>query len=101
MTGVELIAEERKRQLTELGHTAEADDSVHAIGDLAMAGACYAACMMASPEHVGRAPMVWPWEEFYWKPSPNQLRNLAKAGALIAAEMDRLMRMDEQPRTDE
>jgi hypothetical protein len=36
---------------------------------------------------------VWPWEQpDWWKPSDNPIRNLEKAGALIAAEIDRLIR---------
>ncbi len=34
----------------------------------------------------------WPWEEVWFKPSPDQVRNLVKAGALIAAEIDRINR---------
>lgn len=102
MTGVELIAAERKRQIEEEGWSAEHDDATHAIGDLAKAAQCYAALIMyENPEYALNPPAWWPWDPKWWKPSPNQLRNLAKAGALIAAEMDRLMRMDEQPRTEE
>lgn len=36
-----------------------------------------------------RVPDAWPWEDS-WKPSPTAVRNLEKAGALIAAEIDRL-----------
>jgi hypothetical protein len=32
----------------------------------------------------------WPWNDDDWKPSPDPIRNLVKAGALIAAEIDRL-----------
>ena len=42
LIGVELIAGERERQVSEEGWTAEHDDS-HIRGELAMAGACYAA----------------------------------------------------------
>jgi len=37
-------------------------------------------------------PFTWPWEASWWKPSDDPIRNLAKAGALIAAEIDRLQR---------
>jgi hypothetical protein len=37
----------------------------------------------------------WPWDEKWWKPSTNPIRNLVKAGALIAAEIDRLQRVTE------
>lgn len=38
------------------------------------------------------APELWPWDVRWWKPSPDPERNLVKAGALIAAELDRLAR---------
>lgn len=34
----------------------------------------------------------WPWHSSWWKPSDDPIRNLVKAGALIAAEIDRLQR---------
>jgi len=42
-----------------------------------------------------RAPSIvtWPWEREAWKPSEDPIRNLVKAGALIAAEIDRLQRL--------
>jgi hypothetical protein len=39
----------------------------------------------------------WPWDREWWKPTPNnRIRELAKAGALIAAEIDRLQRLEER-----
>jgi hypothetical protein len=35
---------------------------------------------------------LWPWDESWWKPG-DRIRELAKAGALIAAEIDRLNRI--------
>lgn len=102
MTGVELIAAERKRQIEIEGFDHWHDDNAHEIGDLAMAGALYAIeAGQGYDPPTTIPPEGWPWHAKWWKPSANQLRNLAKGGALIAAEMDRLMRMDEQPRTDE
>lgn len=34
----------------------------------------------------------WPWDALEWKPADSPIRNLAKAGALCAAEIDRLIR---------
>lgn len=35
---------------------------------------------------------MWPWSDEKWNPEPdNRIRELAKAGALIAAEIDRLL----------
>ncbi len=93
MTGVELIAAERKRQIEEEGWTAEHDDDTHQIGDLSRAGALYALETPLDGPTI-YPPRGWPWADTWWKISPNKLRNLAKAGALIAAEMDRLMRIE-------
>lgn len=38
-----------------------------------------------------KAPDEWPWDPSWWKPSPDVVSNLVKAGALIAAEIDRLL----------
>jgi gamma-glutamylcyclotransferase (GGCT)/AIG2-like uncharacterized protein YtfP len=38
----------------------------------------------------------WPWDESAFKPSPdNRIKELTKAGALIAAEIDRLLRIEQ------
>ena len=37
-------------------------------------------------------PTYWPWQLHWWRPSADPIRNLEKAGALIAAEIDRLKR---------
>jgi hypothetical protein len=40
---------------------------------------------------------LWPFFTRPWKPTPdNRIRELEKAGALIAAEIDRLQRMEEK-----
>lgn len=83
-TGVELIAIERKRQIDEEHWSPEHDDD-HDYNELARAAACYA---IGNDEN-------WPWDEECWKPSPdNRIRELEKAGALIAAEIDRLLRAE-------
>ena len=100
--GAALIAAERRRQVEEEGYTArfDADNGDNA---LAYAAACY-----ALTEHVrgfdsyGRSLLeaLWPWSPYFWKPSPDdRVRELVKAGALIAAEIDRLQqaaRKDQQ-----
>lgn len=89
-TGIELIAEERQRQIDVEGWTPEHDDE-HICGEMAQAAACY-----AHPNIVRRLDMVgWPesWSIDYFKPTPDdRIRELVKAGALIAAEIDRLNR---------
>lgn len=109
-TGVEMIAEERRRQVESEGWTPEHDDD-HRGGQLAIAAACYAIPEKAREGRVGgRVASVtfdilrwlWPWQEpqyrgpiwlRWWKPTPDdRVRELVKAGALIAAEIDRLNR---------
>ncbi|MBK5248105.1 MAG: hypothetical protein JJE50_01525 [Actinomycetales bacterium] len=86
--GVELIAAERRRQVEAEGWTVD-HDAAHGPDDLALAAVCY-----AMPERVrGRDILpAWPWTPAYWKPTPDdRVRELVKAGALIAAEIDRLI----------
>lgn len=83
-TGIELIAEERQRQIEEEGWTAEHDKQWAAF-ELAEAAACYAHPFIMSTN------LEWPFDKSWWKPSENRIRDLQKAGALIAAEIDRLL----------
>lgn len=102
MTGIELIAAERRRQVEWEGWTAEHDDT-HSHGELADAAACYASICGALvrgataddfhvADNLGDA-LTWPWSDEDWKPTDDPIRNLVKAGALIAAEIDRLQRL--------
>ena len=89
-TGIELIAAERERQVTQKGLTPEHDDR-HDSGELTDAARGYAE--LASEQVVNcdglieRSPECWPWGDDWWKPSTDPVRNLVKAGALIAAEI--------------
>lgn len=88
MTGIELIAAERQRQIEKEGWTVE-HDRQHKNGELAQAASCYA--MKRCVTDPFQAPIQWPWSLEYWKPTPdNRIKELTKAGALIAAEIDRL-----------
>lgn len=95
-TGAELIAEERAAQVGREGWTPEHDDD-HDNGSLAGAAACYA--LVAREQALGdngpfaAVPDLWPWEAEWFKPK-DQLRNLVRAGALIAAEIDRVQRAE-------
>lgn len=99
-TGIELIAEERQRHFFQEGWTAEHDDR-HDRGELSLAAAIYAAPGAAQGLPAGHRPRnkilpFWPWDIQWYKPtSDNRIRELAKAGALIAAEIDRLQRLKE------
>ena len=94
-TGIELIAEERQRQIEVEGWTKE-HDAEHTNGSLALAAVCYAIPSESRrysycPLRKERVPDFWPWDKEWWKPCPeNRIRELVKAGALIAAEIDRL-----------
>jgi len=90
MTGVELIAQERQRQIAVEDWDADHDDR-HDDGDLARAAMCYAdpTAVYSQP---GFPPDAWPWESEGWKPKSDAIKNLVRAGALIAAEIDRLAR---------
>jgi hypothetical protein len=88
--GADLIAQERARQVQKEGWTPE-HDAGHSADQLARAAAFY-----ALPDEFrefgiwGRSlgSRVWPWPN---APKPGaRIRELTKAGALIAAEIDRL-----------
>lgn len=102
--GVERIAVERARQMAEEKWTPE-HDAEHTDNELAWAAASYAIPPAPGPffdgEHSEFAdtetglPTMWPWEPQWWKPTPDdRVRELVKAGALIAAEIDRLLTRD-------
>ena len=94
-TGIELIAKERQRQIEVEGWTKE-HDAKHTDDTLALAASCYAIPSVLrhycySPTRKAIIPVFWPWDKEYWKPCPqDRIRELVKAGALIAAEIDRL-----------
>jgi len=106
MTGAQRIAAERARQIKKLGWTAEHDEG-HVGGALAMAAACYAAAAASTRiyEKSDYAAGIhfddpFPWQEDARPYDGNVLRDatsaeairlLEKAGALIAAEIDRLI----------
>lgn len=88
--GVSLIATERKRQVEQERWTPEHDDE-HSDEELARAATCYV--MPWADRETTYPPKMWPWDKSWWKPSPlARVRELVKAGALIAAEIDRLQR---------
>jgi hypothetical protein len=90
-SGIELIAEERERQVSVEGWTPEHDDE-HDTNELTDAAICYALFASEGLRSHQELTRRWPWEPEWWKPAPNAVRNLVKAGALIAAEIDRLQR---------
>lgn len=102
-TGIEIITEERQRQIDVEKWTSEHDDE-HENAELTKAAIVYADYAGILVEIEGEfsrikkdyLPDLWPWDKKWWKPSNDPIRNLAKAGALIAAEIDRLQRSKEK-----
>ncbi len=93
MNGAGRIAAERTRQATVERWGPVHDDS-HDEDELALAAAAYA-IPEECRDYENGVPFPWPinWSVGDWKPSPdNRIRELEKAGALIAAEIDRLLR---------
>jgi len=104
-TGIEMIAEERQRQIDVEGYTAQ-HDSQHEVSEFLSAAKSYmdsSYLSMTSEQidnsthwHETNEPFYWqhikdsfPWDKKYFKPT-TPLRDLVKAGALIAAAIDRL-----------
>ena len=85
-TAIELIADERQRQIEVEGWTKQ-HDLIHKDGELVAAALCY----IDAPNIKGMPPF-WPWDFEWFKPTPNdRVRELVKAGALLMAEQDRLV----------
>lgn len=103
-TGIELITEERARQVR-LGFDATHDD-MHTKGEIAKAAGTYLkyhAVTQSPLAEMHKAGLItnmvditvrglWPWDFESFRPSDDPVRNLVKAGAMIAAEIDRLNR---------
>lgn len=112
--GASRISAERARHVAEEGWIPKHDDA-HARGELAAAAACYAVAALGGgsirdgevtevatfwgPEHDVYRGEAWPWDEEHdRRPRPGcsieeRQRALEKAGALCAAEWDRLERI--------
>lgn len=107
-TGIGLIAQERMSHHENNKWTPEHDDE-HLDSELADAASCYtdiASALVNCPDvdlEVLKRHYIegyhgnpyWPWEANSLKPSRDPVENLVKAGALIAAEIDRLLRLRE------
>jgi hypothetical protein len=114
-TGIELIAKERERQVSEEGYDAKHDDN-HEDGELATAAAIYASPSLlyektetAQGVHFDVVDdMGWnldlPYHGNMRQPNyqvarTKRIRQLVMAAALIAAEIDRLQRRDKSTLT--
>ena len=88
-TGAEMIAAERQRQMSVEGWTPAHDDQ-HENGELLSAAVWY--LDNGCEYDLGLKLPPWPWEPESWKPREDRIRQLVIAGALVAAEIDRLAR---------
>lgn len=94
-SGVSLIEIERNRQIEQLGYDIKHDElySKNELADAAICYACAPEIRDQDDEETGTSlnVVLWPWDEKYWKPTPNdRKKELVKAGALIAAQIDRI-----------
>lgn len=95
--GLDQITRERVRQVEVEGFDPRRDLK-YENGELIQAARAYlfAARELGIPKQnnpmdVSEPPRYWPWKKEWWKPT-DQKRCLEKAGALIAAELDRIAR---------
>lgn len=90
-TGIQIIEEERVAHQTREGFDSARDDQ-YTKGELAEAASCYTQVETRYSSRAAHWPISWNFS--WWKPTPgNRVKELAKAGALIAAEIDRLNRL--------
>ena len=84
--GIKEITEERKKQIEKHGYTAE-HDSIYNNDELIMCAIAYLEGLVYG-EHI--AESLWPFDKKYLHLEDGKLGNLKKAGAFIAAEIDRM-----------
>jgi hypothetical protein len=98
-SGADRIRAERGRQIVSEGYTAEHDAgrasaiALAAFGYTQHAAATLARGLtleesLAAGREAGLIPDWWPWRVQDWKPTGDPVRDLVKAGALIAAAID-------------
>jgi len=85
MKGIDLIREEREKQIVKHNYDRNHDNS-HRNKELLFGALAYLKSSIYGTE-VGRKD--WPFENKYWHPE-GYIDCLKKAGAFIAAELDRL-----------
>lgn len=97
-TALELVAEERHRQISKEGWSIAHDDN-HIEGELARAGAAYILPLeyrqVQNRGPFAKLPVSWPWAAEWYKPTPeDRIRELVKGAALAVAEIERLQRIE-------
>lgn len=93
------VCKERLRQIEDEGWTSEHDDQ-HKEGQLADAASTYAMTdksfdNLSKDMDGDLLDYLWPFDKKWLKVDENRIRSLEKAGALIAAEIDRLKRLQD------
>lgn len=94
-TGIELIVQERNEQLEKHGRTIEADLKFNGHGQLSEAASILTATDLHPSEAKAYCPSGWDIDGFEYMMSKPYKQRLIIAGALIAAEIDRLQRIEE------
>lgn len=93
LKGLDLIVEERLRQVEKLGYTVEHDHAEHSPEELMRIGACYvdwAACDLEG-SYADNPHPFWPEDSSIpWKPEESAIENAAKGAAFVAAALDLL-----------
>ncbi|MDR3591559.1 MAG: hypothetical protein P4N41_18035 [Negativicutes bacterium] len=104
LNGTIMIAQERERQVRKEGWTTHEDQQKHPDGELSIAAACYAVegtyakCVANHYDRYTTIQDAWPWHpEWDKRKKHDRIRRLIIAGALIAAEIDRLLAESERP----
>jgi hypothetical protein len=106
-SGIAMIADERERQISEKGFDAQRDDR-YTEDELAWAAMYYAHPRAEAEDdfttdEVGIIRDFWPdtWDRRWAQAEEDDtIMRLAKAGALIAAEIDRRLRIPTAPMSD-
>jgi len=98
-TGIELIAQERKEQIEKHGISVEEDVEVNVSDELRLAAHTLTSVRskITVDGDLIRPFNPWPWKEYAWVKicKKSYKDRLVVAGALIAAEIDRLQAIEE------
>lgn len=99
VVGTKLIEQYREEQISKHNWSVQHDIDVNKDGQLVQAAMAYLANVVTVEVDSASGPVavdsrtLWPnnWSKRWLKLSDNKVKNLSKAGALIAAEIDRLL----------
>jgi hypothetical protein len=87
MIALQMVIQERRRQIVTEGFDAEHDDT-HTNSELARAAVCY-----AIPTNFYPAGGLWPFETDCFKPTEDK-KDIVRAIALLLAELERILRAE-------